>query len=119
MWIYALGKYQITKEKKDGFYFRLSSKEVNGEYRIYRIKNKEFLLERVDEPQINFLRQDIDPMLSASADNVPLAEGVIYEVKRDCIRALVSLEDGQVLIYTRNKNDVTKQFPELLETKSF
>src|SRR5690606_26652136 len=25
MWVYALGKYQITKDKKDGFYFRLSS----------------------------------------------------------------------------------------------
>jgi DNA ligase D-like protein (predicted 3'-phosphoesterase) len=41
MWIYAQGKYQITKEKKDGFYFRLSSKEVNGEYRIHKIKEKE------------------------------------------------------------------------------
>src|SRR5690606_25309517 len=37
MWIYALGKYHITKEKKDGFYFRLSSREITGEHRIYQI----------------------------------------------------------------------------------
>ena len=40
MWIYALGKYEITKDKKDGFYFRLNSKEITGEFRIYKIKNK-------------------------------------------------------------------------------
>src|SRR5690606_4550504 len=45
MWIYALGKYQITKDKKDGFYFRLTSKEVTGEYRIHKTKEKEWLLE--------------------------------------------------------------------------
>ncbi|MGC4022636.1 MAG: DNA polymerase ligase N-terminal domain-containing protein [Cyclobacteriaceae bacterium] len=119
MWIYALGKYQITKDKKDGFYFRLSSKEINGEYRIYRIKQKEFLLERVDEPQINFLHQDIEPMLSSSAEKIPKGDDYVYEVKWDGIRALIALEDGQVRIYSRNKNDITKQFPELLDPKSF
>jgi bifunctional non-homologous end joining protein LigD len=119
MWIYALGKYQITKDKKDGFYFRLSSKEVNGEYRIYRIKQKEFLLERVDEPQLNFLHQNIDPMLASSSDKVSAGNDYIFEVKWDGIRAMIALEDGQVKITSRNKNDITKQFPELLDPKSF
>ncbi|HRI80685.1 MAG TPA: non-homologous end-joining DNA ligase, partial [Cyclobacteriaceae bacterium] len=113
MWIYALGKYQITKDKKDGFYFRLNSREVNGEYRIYNIKNKEWLFERVDTPQINYLQDNIEPMLSDSAEKIPAGDEYIYEVKWDGIRALVSVEDGQVRIATRNKNDVTKQFPEL------
>src|SRR5258706_641017 len=119
MWIYALGKYQITKDKKDGFYFRLSSKEISGEYRIYKIKNKEFLLERVDEPQVNYLHMDVEPMLSASADVPPHNVDYIYEVKWDGIRALVYLEDGQIRISSRNKNNITKQFPELLDAKSF
>jgi bifunctional non-homologous end joining protein LigD len=114
MWIYALGKYQITKDKKDGFYFRLSSKEVSGEYRIYKIKEKEFLLERVDTPQVNFLHDEIEPMLSESSEKLPKGDDYIYEVKWDGIRALISLEDGQVRIRTRNQNDITKQFPELL-----
>lgn len=113
MWIYALGKYQVTKEKKDGFYFRLSSKEVNGEYRIYKIKEKEWLLERVDQPQINYLSDVIEPMLSESAEKVPIGDAYFYEVKWDGIRALISLEDGQVRIRSRNQNDITAQFPEL------
>lgn len=114
MWIYALGKYQVTKDKKDGFYFRLSSKEVTGEYRIHKMKNKEWLLERVDEPQVNYLRQPIEPMLSESTDRPPKGKQFIYEVKWDGIRALISLEDGQMRIRTRNQHDVTAQFPELL-----
>jgi DNA ligase D-like protein (predicted polymerase)/DNA ligase D-like protein (predicted ligase)/DNA ligase D-like protein (predicted 3'-phosphoesterase) len=113
MWIYALGKYQITKNKNDGFYFRLSSKEMNGEYRIYKIKQKEFLLERVDVPQVNFLQDPIEPMLSGSASKPPIGDDYIYEVKWDGIRALISLEDGVIKIKSRNQNDITKQFPEL------
>lgn len=113
MWIYALGKYQVTKEKKDGFYFRLNSKEVNGEYRIYKIKEKEWLLERVDQPQINYLSDRIEPMLSENDDKVPLGDNFLYEVKWDGIRAMIAVEDGRLRIRSRNQNDVTDKFPEL------
>ncbi len=114
MWIYASGKYQITKEKKDGFYFRLNSKEVTGEYRIYKIKEKEWLLERVDQPQIDYLHAAVEPMLSENVDRPPRGDDYIYEVKWDGIRALISLEDGQIHIRSRNQREVTNQFPELL-----
>jgi DNA ligase D-like protein (predicted polymerase)/DNA ligase D-like protein (predicted ligase)/DNA ligase D-like protein (predicted 3'-phosphoesterase) len=113
MWIYALGKYVITKEKKDGFYFRLNSKEVNGEYRIYHTKDKQFLFERVDTPQVNYLQDTIEPMLSDSAEQVPVGDDYLYEVKWDGIRAIISVEDGQIRIRSRNNNDITAQFPEL------
>lgn len=115
MWIYALGKYQITKDKKDGFYFRLNSKEVNGEYRIYKIKEKEWLFERVDQPQVNYLSDTIDFMLSEQAREVPKGDEYLYEVKWDGIRAMISLEDGQLKIRSRNQHDITAQFPELLQ----
>jgi bifunctional non-homologous end joining protein LigD len=114
MWIYALGKFQITKEKKDGFYFKLNSKEVTGEYRIHKMKDKDWLLERVDEPQLNYLTQEIQPMLSENANRPPKGDEYIYEVKWDGIRALITLEDEQIRIRSRNQNEVTFQFPELL-----
>ena len=113
MWIYALGKYQITKDKKDGFYFRLNSKEATGEYRIYKIKEKEWLFERVDIPQVNFLHDRIEPMLSDSSDKIPSSKDSLFEIKWDGIRALITVEDGQVRILSRNQNDITAQFPEL------
>lgn len=113
MWIYALGKYQITKDKKDGFYFRLNSKEVTGEYRIYKIKEKEWLFERVDQPQINYLSDPIDFMLSEQTTGVPGGDDYLFEVKWDGIRAMISLEDGALKIRSRNQHDITGQFPEL------
>lgn len=113
MWIYATGKYEITKEKKDGFYFKLNSKEITGEYRVYRIKPKEYLMELVDPPQIDWLRDDIEPMLSDTVTKVPVGDEYLYELKWDGIRALISFEDGKVRIRTRNQNDITAQFPEL------
>ncbi len=113
MWIYAFGRYQITKEKKDGFYFRLNSKEVTGEYRIYKMKAKEWLLERVDEPQMNYLHHDVLPMLSENRVAPPGSLEYIFEVKWDGIRALITLEDDQIVIKSRNQNDITLQFPEL------
>jgi DNA ligase D-like protein (predicted ligase)/DNA ligase D-like protein (predicted polymerase)/DNA ligase D-like protein (predicted 3'-phosphoesterase) len=115
MWIYALGKYQITKEKKDGFYFRLTSKEMTGEYRMHKTKEKEFLLERVDEPQVDWLHQPVEPMLSDTADKPPKGDDYVFELKWDGIRALITYEEGKMKILTRNHNDVTAQFPELLE----
>lgn len=113
MWIYALGRYQITKEKKDGFYFRLNSKEVTGEYRMHKMKDKDWLLERVDDAQVNYLHQDIQPMLAEIGSKLPSGDDYLYEIKWDGIRALVALEDDKVTIKTRNQNDVTAQFPEL------
>jgi DNA ligase D-like protein (predicted ligase)/DNA ligase D-like protein (predicted 3'-phosphoesterase) len=120
MWIYALGRYQITKDKKDGFYFRLNSKEVTGEYRIHKMKDKEWLLERVDDPQVNYLHQEILPMLSEIGNLPPNGSDFVYEIKWDGIRALISVEDEKVVIKTRNQNDVTAQFPELqIAAKAF
>src|SRR5690606_14021476 len=115
MWIYALGKYQITKEKKDGFYFKLNSKEMTGEYRMHKTKEKEFLLERVDEPQIDWLNRFVEPMLSETRDTPPDSDDYIFELKWDGIRALISYEEGKIKMHTRNQIDITAQFPELLD----
>ena len=114
MWKFAQGRYQITKQKKDGFYFRLQSRELNGEYRIHNTKENQWLLERVDTPQIDWLRDPIEPMLARPADKPPGSQDYLYEVKWDGLRALISLDDGQIRIHGRNGMDLTKQFPELL-----
>jgi bifunctional non-homologous end joining protein LigD len=114
MWKFAQGRYQVTKEKKNGFYFRLQSRELNAEYRVHHTKENQWLLERVDSPQTDWLREPVVPMLARPADKPPSAEGYIYEVKWDGIRAMISLDEGQVKIHGRSRMELTKQFPELL-----
>jgi DNA ligase D-like protein (predicted ligase)/DNA ligase D-like protein (predicted 3'-phosphoesterase) len=114
MWKFAQGRYEITKEKKEGFYFRLQSRELNGEYRVHHTKENQWLLERVDNPQLDWLRAEIEPMLSQSAPKPPESQDYLYEVKWDGLRALISLDEGELRIHGRHRMDLVKQFPELL-----
>jgi len=114
MWKFAQGRYEIIKQKPDGFYFRLQSRELNAEYRIYNTKENQWLLERLDTPQTDWLRAPIEPMLARLTQRLPDSEDYLYEVKWDGIRALISLDEGAVKIHSRNGMDISKQFPELL-----
>lgn len=112
MWVYALGRYDITKQKENSIYFRLESDALSGEYRIYRTEGKNWLLEKLDEPQVDWLNDRIDPMHAHRVTDPPKGD-YVYEVKWDGIRALMALEDNQIRIRTRNQNNVTDKFPEL------
>src|SRR5207302_5197770 len=114
MWKFAQGRYQIIKQKKDGFYFRLQSRELNAEYRAHRTRENQWLLERVDHPQTDWLRDPVEAMLARPADKPPASEDYLYEVKWDGIRALISLDEGEIRIHGRNRMDLTRHFPELL-----
>ncbi|MDX1739912.1 MAG: non-homologous end-joining DNA ligase, partial [Rhodothermales bacterium] len=114
MWIYARGKYEKTKVKKDGFYFRLSSPELTAEYRMYETSNKQWLLERLDNPQINWLENPPDFMFAERVVDVPDGD-YTYELKWDGIRAMIIVDEGAVRILSRNGRDITGKFPELLQ----
>jgi len=114
MWKFAQGRYEITKQKKDGFYFRLQSRELTAEYRAHHTKENQWLLQRVDTPQTDWLRDPVAPMLARPAPKPPASPDYLYEVKWDGIRALIALDEGEVRIHGRNRLDLTKQFPELL-----
>ena len=114
IWIYARGKYEITKEKKNGFHFRLASSALSAEYRMHGTGDNQWLLERVDQPQVDWLHDPIEPMLAQSAAEPPDAEDYLYEVKWDGIRAMIALDEGELRIHSRNQQDITGKFPELL-----
>ncbi len=114
VWIFTQGKYEITQEKRKGFYFRLHGSGITAEYRMHHTREKEWLLERLDPPQVDWLRDPIEPMLAQSATVPPDSEDYLYEVKWDGIRAMIALDEGTVRIRSRNQQDLTVTFPELL-----
>ncbi len=113
VWVFASGKYEITKHKKEGFYFRLGSREINAEYRLINTRAKDWLLERVDSPQTDWLRDHVAPMLAQTRAEPPDSAEFLYEVKWDGIRALISLDDDAVMVRSRSGRDITRHFPEL------
>ncbi|TAN39700.1 MAG: hypothetical protein EPN25_10355 [Nitrospirae bacterium] len=114
IWIFSRGKYEITSEKKEGFHVLLQSRELSAEYRMHHTRESEWLLERVDTPQVDWLRDPIEPMLAQSRHGPPASGDYLYEVKWDGIRAMISLDEGEIRIRSRNQKDITARFPELL-----
>lgn len=112
MWVYATGRYSVTKEKKTGFYFRLHSEQLNADYRMHRTQGKQWLLERVHEPDRDWLGGPIPPLLCEKVDGVPIGDDYLYEVKWDGIRAVFTVIEQEVRIWSRNGNEITDQFPE-------
>lgn len=55
------------------------------------------------------------PMLATRGDHVPSGEGWQHEVKWDGMRVLADVREGAVRLHSRNENDVTVSFPELLD----
>ncbi|MCB0719532.1 MAG: non-homologous end-joining DNA ligase [Bacteroidetes bacterium] len=119
MWVFALGKYEILKQKKDGFYFRLQSPQLTADYRIYHTRDNEWLCERLDQPQFDWPAEIIDPMLADASRNLPKSGDWIYEMKWDGIRAIISIDEGELRIHSRNRNDITHLFPELNVPEAF
>jgi DNA ligase D-like protein (predicted polymerase)/DNA ligase D-like protein (predicted ligase)/DNA ligase D-like protein (predicted 3'-phosphoesterase) len=116
VWIFACGKYEITKDKKEGFYFRLGSREINAEYRLINTKGKDWLLERVEATQTDWLKEPIAPMLAQARAGLVDSAEYLYEVKWDGIRALISIDEGAMTIRSRSGRDITGLFPELQES---
>ena len=54
------------------------------------------------------------PMLATSGTHVPLEAGWSHEVTWDGVRALTEVRDGRLRMYSRNGNDITIAWPELV-----
>ncbi len=114
MWIFARGRYHITKPKKDGFYFRLESPAVDNEFRMHRMKGNEWILERVDPAIIELGTAHLPHMLAGTALEVPGDGSHCYEIKWDGIRAMLYVDDDSIRITSRSGRDISKQFPEIV-----
>jgi bifunctional non-homologous end joining protein LigD len=57
----------------------------------------------------------IQPMLSKLSEVLPSGKDYIYEIKLDGQRTIAEVNKKGILLYTRNFQDVTGKYPELLE----
>lgn len=119
MWVFDSGEYEVLDERKGRMTFRLGGNTLSGEYRLIKTKDNQWLLERLDEPDPDWLKTDLEPMALVLVAQVPSGKKLEYEVKWDGIRALIYIDDGDVRIITRNGTDVTDQFPELADAGAF
>ena len=53
------------------------------------------------------------PMLASQGTAIPRGPQWVHEIKWDGMRVVVDIADGQLMLLSRNENDVTVSFPEL------
>ena len=56
-------------------------------------------------------------MLSKLSDTLPAGRDYLYEIKLDGQRTIAEVDQGGILLYTRNFQNVTNKYPELLELR--
>lgn len=114
-------KFGLNKEKQ------LKAKETRNNYIVsdkgkqiqkkYYNKNKSFILKRTQYQ--NLLKYTPQLCQSIKEEDLNYLDGCIAERKLDGIRAFISIFQGKVKIVNRNKENITKYFPELQKIKDF
>ena len=114
--IFASGTYEVTKSKPDLFYLRLGGGAgLDAEYRMINTRDADWLCERVDPPETEWLQSPPEVMLPESADVPPTGPDYLFEVKWDGIRVMITIEDRKVRLTSRRGKDATLNFPEVVE----
>lgn len=114
--IWDTGTYTCEKWWDDEVMVTLHGQRVQGRYILFRTKGKDWMIHRMDPPQDPTrepMPRGIHPMLATLATMPATPERYAFEIKWDGIRAIVYAEGGRVRAESRNRNDVTPQFPEL------
>ncbi|HEY4094923.1 MAG TPA: DNA ligase D [Baekduia sp.] len=123
MTIWDRGTFEVVKWDAKKVEIELHGERVTGGYALFPIgpDPKDWMIHRMGEPARGgwvlgdeAMPDQLVPML-ARAGNVPATDtGWAYEIKWDGVRAVCFSEPGRMRFVTRNGNDVTARYPELV-----
>ncbi len=116
MWVFARGSYLTKNKKNTKWTFTLNSKNLSGDYTIYRLKEDQWLLEKKSSSAKPALTEKLPvPMLAESSKKLNLQPNYVYEIKWDGIRVLIIKEADTIKIKSRSGRDITVHFPEIVK----
>ena len=120
MRIVESGKIKWSQKKKTSFEFTLSGEENKHTYKLFQTNDtNQWLIVIANNKSFVNAEKQVKPMLAQATPTVPLHAKYKYEVKWDGIRVLIYVETDKVKIVSRNGNELTNQFPELLQADTF
>jgi bifunctional non-homologous end joining protein LigD len=119
--IWDRGTYECLKWEPRKVEVALHGERLEGRYALFPIDSddppKDWMIHRMDpaaDPGREPMPRHLLPML-ARAGRLPTEDGSwAYEIKWDGIRALAYSEPGELRLETRNLNEVTDRYPELV-----
>jgi bifunctional non-homologous end joining protein LigD len=115
--IWDTGTYELVEEKRDGgLTVRLQGRRLHGAWTLVPArldgdpKNWLLIKKRDDGSAASRKRIDYKPMLATLTEEIPKGPAWIFEVKWDGYRAIARVTGGEVVLTSRNGNDLTERF---------
>jgi len=113
--IYDTGTYEMESEADDGrLTFDLHGTRLQGRWSLVPAhmggEERNWLLICRDGPEAPEQPERYAPMLAQLVDDPPAGDAWLHEVKLDGFRVLARLDDGDVVLWSRNGLDVTERF---------
>jgi bifunctional non-homologous end joining protein LigD len=115
--IFDNGTYEVQEQEPGKLTFRLNGTRLKGVWHLFqtaRGEPKDWLVRlREDLRPERDAPPELSPMLATLGAEAFDREGWIFEPKWDGVRALAVCEQDQTVLFSRNKNEITKSYPEL------
>ena len=123
MTIWDSGTYEAEKWRPDEVIMTLRGARAQGRFALIRTNGRNWLLHRTREQPGDTVRhprvdpKELEPMLATLGTVAAIDDGVswAYENKWDGVRALAHIRHGELTLMSRNGNDITATYPELVE----
>jgi bifunctional non-homologous end joining protein LigD len=116
MSIWDHGTATIEKFRDDEVIVALAGERVQGRYVLVRTGAREWLIHRIDAPEMpgrGPMPEGIVPMLAKSSSLPDDDARYAFEIKWDGVRALAYVVGGRARLVSRSGIDMTAAFPEL------
>ncbi|HEX2029661.1 MAG TPA: DNA polymerase ligase N-terminal domain-containing protein, partial [Nitriliruptorales bacterium] len=115
MEIWDRGTYEERTFTDDKVVVRLHGERVRGTYALFPIRDRDWMIHRMDPPQDPGRRPlptDLRPMRGVPGD-LPDGPGWAYEIRWSGERALLTNDAGRVTITDQAGEDIAGSFPEV------
>ena len=118
MWVFETGKIEWIKKSKTKYKFNLTGKSLDATFSLFKIKDKEWMIQRAESTNIESLRSGIKPMLADVLKELPKnKKQYIYEIKWDGIRAVFYKNKKETKLISRSGRNIIDNFPEFKDGK--
>jgi bifunctional non-homologous end joining protein LigD len=118
--IWDRGTYECLKWEPRKIEVALHGERVHARYALFAIGRDQapgdWMIHRMDppaDPGREPMPQRLEPMLARSGELPRGDRGWAYEIKWDGVRAIAYSRPGELVLQSRNLNDITDRYPEL------
>jgi bifunctional non-homologous end joining protein LigD len=115
MSVWDSGTYEAEKFRDDEVILTFAGGRVEGRYALFQTDGDNWMIHRMDPPagRATMPSGGIKPMMATLAKLPRDDENWAFELKWDGVRAIAYCDAGHIRLESRNRREITSQYPEV------